>query len=60
MNWYKTAKKKHPQHLVDHIWKILGVNVNTGEVLEIDKPKDKKDCDCQHSLDIHCDGDDGY
>ena len=64
MNWYKEAKKKYPDSINQKIWDMFGVNLNTGEYLTVDKKdsdKEESECDCQHSMDMHCDGgDDGW
>lgn len=65
-NWYKSAGK-HPEHINDMIWRMFGVNLNTGEHgphpdKEPHVPvKKERDGECAHSMDMHCDGgDDGW
>lgn len=68
-NWHKLSESgKYPDSLNDKIWRMFGVNLNTGENVRhpdkepYSKKTKKKDiCDCSHSMDMHCDGgDDGW
>lgn len=59
--------EKYPELINDKIWQMFGVNLNTGErdrhpsKKPYSKNKKKNDCDCSHSMDMHCDGgDDGW
>jgi hypothetical protein len=65
MNWYKKTQLTEYAEIKDYLEKILGLGKyapSEEELLKIKKErKNNNSCDCQHSLDIHCDGgDDGY
>jgi len=63
MNWYKKSKKidKQLEKIKDHFKKVLGLGKYKPDPKDFKKPKKKRDGECLHSLDMHCDGtDDGY
>jgi len=63
MNWYKKSKKidKQLEKIKDHFKKVLGLGKYKPDSKDFKKPKRKRDGECSHSLDMHCDGtDDGY
>jgi len=60
MNWFKKAQLNYDE-IKDHFEKILGLGKYKPNPNEFKKKKSKRDGECQHSMDMHCDGgDDGW
>ena len=62
MNWYKKSitDDSWAKKVKDDLEKMLGLGKYKPDPSELKKKK-KDDCECQHSMDMHCDGgDDGW